>query len=350
MKIICMDCQTESYSDVEGLKTKKHLTCSHCAEKLQSTPDIETEESALSVSNEDFEFYSNSINEPSSEIENLPPDEEVLDIPETPSLPENYGLTKMDDDVILITSYESKTPLLEGEPCGARIDSTPQLSATADNPDQFLLKPDSTHESTEQGVDSLNQTEFSEESPVKGLGASKKVRLITFSTARLVVIASACVLFIALVEGVITPSPKVSMKAENPTQSTSPVSQEVEPAPVQASTQVPQDSMPAPLPTPAVVESEPIATTPATTQSSEKDKAQFTIQVGSHQDMDEANKQAEKLRAAGFEPRVVSVEIPKRGRWYRVQVGYFNDRSEANRFGSQIVAKGAAENFVVSGL
>jgi cell division protein FtsN len=56
------------------------------------------------------------------------------------------------------------------------------------------------------------------------------------------------------------------------------------------------------------------------------------------------------LRAAGYDPRVVSVELPKRGTWYRVMVGSFGDRAEANRFGAQLRAKGAAQDFVIGEL
>ncbi|MFL6211606.1 MAG: SPOR domain-containing protein [Pyrinomonadaceae bacterium] len=74
----------------------------------------------------------------------------------------------------------------------------------------------------------------------------------------------------------------------------------------------------------------------------------FTLQVGSFNTPVEANERAAHLQAAGFAPRVVAVELPNRGTWYRVQTGRFSDRAEAARVGAQLRAKGAAENFIVS--
>jgi DedD protein len=74
----------------------------------------------------------------------------------------------------------------------------------------------------------------------------------------------------------------------------------------------------------------------------------LTLQVGSYSDIGQADARVESLKAAGFEGRVVSVEIPKRGTWYRVQVGRFADRAEAARFGEQMRGKGAAESVIVT--
>lgn len=74
----------------------------------------------------------------------------------------------------------------------------------------------------------------------------------------------------------------------------------------------------------------------------------LTIQIGSYNDMAQANAKVESLKAAGFEGRVATAEIPKRGTWYRVQVGRFADRDEAARYGAQMRAKGAAESVIVT--
>jgi cell division protein FtsN len=74
----------------------------------------------------------------------------------------------------------------------------------------------------------------------------------------------------------------------------------------------------------------------------------FTLQVGSFNTPVEANERAGHLQAAGFASRVVAVELPGRGTWYRVQTGRFSDRVEAARAGAQLRAKGAAESFIVS--
>jgi cell division septation protein DedD len=76
----------------------------------------------------------------------------------------------------------------------------------------------------------------------------------------------------------------------------------------------------------------------------------FTLQVGSYNDLSQANERVSALRAAGVEARAASVEIPKRGTWYRVQAGRFQTREEAARFGAQLRAKGAAESAFVAEL
>ncbi|HYG80033.1 MAG TPA: SPOR domain-containing protein, partial [Pyrinomonadaceae bacterium] len=76
----------------------------------------------------------------------------------------------------------------------------------------------------------------------------------------------------------------------------------------------------------------------------------FAVQVGSYNEVGQANERAEKLRAAGLDPRVVSVELPKRGTWFRVMVGSFDDRAEASRYGAQLRAKGVAQDFVIADL
>jgi cell division septation protein DedD len=83
-------------------------------------------------------------------------------------------------------------------------------------------------------------------------------------------------------------------------------------------------------------------------QSGKQESGKFTLQIGSFNDMAEAQNHASSLQAAGMEGRVVSAEIPKRGTWYRVQVGRFPDRDEATRFISQLRAKGVAQNAIVT--
>ncbi|MGB9178745.1 MAG: SPOR domain-containing protein [Pyrinomonadaceae bacterium] len=102
-------------------------------------------------------------------------------------------------------------------------------------------------------------------------------------------------------------------------------------------------------PAPAVVESkkeeaETVVADKATTQTDGK----FTIQVGSYPDNAQAQERIDKLSSGGLEARVVRTEIPKRGTWYRVQVGRFLSREEAARVGSQLRSKGTIQDFVVA--
>lgn len=94
------------------------------------------------------------------------------------------------------------------------------------------------------------------------------------------------------------------------------------------------------------VEAKPAPAPPVAAQAEGDGK--FTLQVGSFNNPVEAHEHAAHLQAAGFTARVVAVELPGRGTWYRVQTGRFGDRAEAARAGSQLRAKGAAESFIVA--
>lgn len=74
----------------------------------------------------------------------------------------------------------------------------------------------------------------------------------------------------------------------------------------------------------------------------------LTIQIGSFNDQGQANARAAKLKDAGAEARVVKAEIPGKGTWYRVQVGGFKSREEAQSYGNQLRGKGAVQDFIVT--
>ncbi|HEY0080321.1 MAG TPA: SPOR domain-containing protein [Pyrinomonadaceae bacterium] len=96
---------------------------------------------------------------------------------------------------------------------------------------------------------------------------------------------------------------------------------------------------------PAPAPPSPVASSDSTTNQK---GGGLTLQVGSYSDIGQADARVASLKAAGFAGRVVSVEIPKRGTWYRVQVGRFADKAEATRFGEQMRGKGAAESVIVT--
>jgi cell division septation protein DedD len=117
-----------------------------------------------------------------------------------------------------------------------------------------------------------------------------------------------------------------------------------------------QPAQPAP---PAPAAAEQIA--PVAPQAAEKAQAEqpapaddagakFTVQVGSYNNQSEANGHVSRLRADGFETRAAAVELPGRGTWYRVQVGRFAERGEASKALAQLRAKGAAAGAIVAPL
>ncbi len=57
----------------------------------------------------------------------------------------------------------------------------------------------------------------------------------------------------------------------------------------------------------------------------------YTIQVVSVQKFDEALRVVRKLREAGLRPFIKNADLGARGRWYRVRVGHYPDKAEAQK-------------------
>jgi len=58
----------------------------------------------------------------------------------------------------------------------------------------------------------------------------------------------------------------------------------------------------------------------------------YTIQLGSHQSIDDAKAFAEGFRIRGYNPIVNEVELGNRGVWYRVSLGVFDTVTEAKNY------------------
>ncbi len=65
----------------------------------------------------------------------------------------------------------------------------------------------------------------------------------------------------------------------------------------------------------------------------------YTIQVVSVQKFDEALRVVRKLRDAGFQPFIKNVDLGARGKWYRVRVGHYRDKAEAQKTLSEMRAR-----------
>jgi len=55
----------------------------------------------------------------------------------------------------------------------------------------------------------------------------------------------------------------------------------------------------------------------------------FMVQVGSYRDKAKADQVAAKMKALGYAPRVVPMELPGQGKWYRLTIGGFPSREKA---------------------
>lgn len=70
-----------------------------------------------------------------------------------------------------------------------------------------------------------------------------------------------------------------------------------------------------------------------------QEKGRFEIQVAAYQENRKAEQMVEKLRPLGFTSRVVTKELPGKGRWFRVIVGGFENRDKARMAADQIAGK-----------
>lgn len=84
---------------------------------------------------------------------------------------------------------------------------------------------------------------------------------------------------------------------------------------------------PAPKPAPAV---KPTATPkPAPVIAAAAPDKRFTIQVASFQDLASAERSVKSLQDKGFSAHHRRVEVPGKGVWYRVRIGAFDTKAEA---------------------
>ena len=58
----------------------------------------------------------------------------------------------------------------------------------------------------------------------------------------------------------------------------------------------------------------------------------YTLQVKAARDKAEADAFVKALRDKGFKPHLILVDIPKKGRFFRVRLGRFNSMPEARAF------------------
>lgn len=71
---------------------------------------------------------------------------------------------------------------------------------------------------------------------------------------------------------------------------------------------------------------------PATTTIKDALSGKFTIQLGSHRTLKEAESFAEGFRARGYNPIINQIEIKGKGTWYRVSLEAFNTAEEAKAY------------------
>jgi cell division septation protein DedD len=75
--------------------------------------------------------------------------------------------------------------------------------------------------------------------------------------------------------------------------------------------------------------------------------ARYSVQVGSYPTMDEATKIVEKWKKKGYPAYMMIADIPDRGRWYRVRMGGFSTRQDADVYLKEVQIREKIEALVV---
>ena len=74
----------------------------------------------------------------------------------------------------------------------------------------------------------------------------------------------------------------------------------------------------------------------------------YTLQVGSHRNKEEAEEQVHLLEEQKLKPFVRAVDLKTKGRWYRVFIGGFETKEEAESAGKRFKAENVVVSFVVA--
>lgn len=77
------------------------------------------------------------------------------------------------------------------------------------------------------------------------------------------------------------------------------------------------------------------------------ENARYSIQVGSYQQMSEANGKVMEWKERGYPSYVMIADIPDRGRWYRVRIGGFASRADASRYLAKLKAKEQVDDALI---
>ena len=119
-------------------------------------------------------------------------------------------------------------------------------------------------------------------------------------------------------------------QASTPTPTPAPVRVPASPAPVMetpttAKTTEPVAGKAPALPPAAKVKKEPASTAAETVGA-------FILQIGSYHEESSAQSVAQRLSSKGYQPKVSSKDIPEKGgKWFRVRIGPFKTRTEADQ-------------------
>ncbi len=72
----------------------------------------------------------------------------------------------------------------------------------------------------------------------------------------------------------------------------------------------------------------------------------FMIQVGSYKEKDKAEQVVSKLKSMGYAPRLVPMELPGKGKWYRLTIGGFSSHEKAAEAVTNVAKSTGSKGFI----
>lgn len=74
----------------------------------------------------------------------------------------------------------------------------------------------------------------------------------------------------------------------------------------------------------------------------------YTLQIGSHSKIETAREQISRAEAGGLKPLMRVVELPGRGRWYRIYIGGYTGKDIAESSGRELRTRGLIDSYIVA--
>lgn len=77
-------------------------------------------------------------------------------------------------------------------------------------------------------------------------------------------------------------------------------------------------------------------------------EGRFTLQIGSYPSIREAKDQVDSMEALGLQPVLRVAEIKGKGKWFRVYLGGFSSRDDAEKAGEGYRSQHVIDSFIVA--
>lgn len=74
----------------------------------------------------------------------------------------------------------------------------------------------------------------------------------------------------------------------------------------------------------------------------------FTLQIGSYPTVKEAKDQVDSMEALGLKPHLRAAQVKGKGKWYRVYLGGFESKEDADKAGNRYRSQHMIETYIVS--